>query len=59
MVLEEPGRYQLRLADDPGWTAWFSEHPILTAGLALVLLLILKKLFGSKKRKRARGGKAG
>lgn len=59
VVLEEPGRYQLRLADDPGWTAWFSEHPILTAGLALVLLLILKKLFGSKKRKRARGGKAG
>ena len=59
VVLEEPGRYQLRLADDPGWTVWFSEHPILTAGLALVLLLILKKLFGSKKRKRARGGKAG
>ena len=59
VVLEEPGRYQLRLADDPGWTVWFSGHPILTAGLALVLLLILKKLFGSKKRKRARGGKAG
>lgn len=52
VVLEEPGQYRLRLADDPGWTAWFSEHPILTAGLALALLLLLKKLLGRGKKKR-------
>lgn len=58
VVLEEPGRYQLRLADDPGWTAWFSEHPILTAGLALAVLLILKFIMGRRKKKRAKVRKA-
>ena len=58
VVLEEPGRYQLRLADAPGWTAWFSEHPILTAGLALAVLLILKFIMGRRKKKRAKVRKA-
>lgn len=58
VVLEEPGRYQLRLEDDPGWTAWFSEHPILTAGLALAVLLILKFIMGRRKKKRAKVRKA-
>lgn len=54
-VLEEPGEYQLRLEEErAGWKQFFQDKPFLMkAGIVVVVLWLLKKAFGRKRKKAA------